>query len=224
MTPINGSIPIDFARQQFWLLPDRAVWWPARSTLIVTDLHFGKAASFRSVGVPVPAGATNKDLARLSSMINQTGAQRLLLLGDFLHSRGGRHAEVFDAIAAWRATHVHVPIRLVRGNHDHSAGRVPTEWNIEEVDEPYAEDGIAFSHHPDCPGAEPTIAGHVHPVLSVQDYDGSQVSIPCFVMDQRCLILPAFGTFTGGHRMSRQPGRRLFMLAGGRVVAMRDGA
>jgi len=221
MTPTNGAVSIIFANQPLWLLPDRAVWWPGRDTLIVADLHFGKSASFRSAGVPVPEGTTTKDLSRLSTAIERTGAKRLVILGDFLHSRRGRHTEVFDAIARWRAVHADLPITLIRGNHDHSAGRVPENWNVQEVDEPHNEDGFAFCHYPDCASPLPTIAGHVHPVTPLRDYDGSQLNVPCFVVDSRCLTLPSFGTFTGGHSMTNQPNRRIFILAGKRVVALR---
>src|SRR5436190_20499208 len=79
---IAGSCVVDFAGQSLRLLPDHAVYWPARNTLLVADLHLGKDAAFRTAGVPVPAGSTAKDLSRLSSLIGLSGAQRLVILGD----------------------------------------------------------------------------------------------------------------------------------------------
>jgi DNA ligase-associated metallophosphoesterase len=221
MTPLKGSTSITFAKQTFHLLPDRAIYWPARSTLVISDAHLGKAASFRTNGVPVPSGATTKDLSRLTSLLNQTAAQRLVILGDFLHSRAARQSEVLTAIAAWRTSHAHLPILLIRGNHDRSAGRVPAEWDIQEVEEPFTEDGICFSHDPQCPTQHPTLAGHIHPVVSLQDYDGTSITLPCFVLDETCLILPSFGTFTGGHRIPRQPTRQIFALAPRRILPIR---
>ncbi|MBZ0171464.1 MAG: DEAD/DEAH box helicase, partial [Phycisphaerales bacterium] len=76
------SYAIEFADEQLDLLPERAVWWPARRTLLVADLHLGKPASFRSAGAPVPEQVTGADLARLSSLIKTQHAQRVIVLGD----------------------------------------------------------------------------------------------------------------------------------------------
>jgi uncharacterized protein len=221
MKLIKGSVSVEFAGQTLGLLPERAIWWEARSTVVIADAHFGKAASFRKTGVPVPAGATTKDLGRLDALLEKTGARRVIVLGDFWHSRAGRQAEVLEAIEAWRKSRAAVEMILVRGNHDRSAGRVPVEWGIVEVEEPFEEEGICLIHDPDCTGKFPALAGHVHPVVSLEDYDGSSVTVPCFVVDEGCLILPAFGTFTGGFRMSRQLGRRIFVVAAERVIALR---
>jgi DNA ligase-associated metallophosphoesterase len=220
MNSITGSIPVIFADQMFQLLPDRALWWPTRSTLVVADVHFGKSSAFRMQGVPVPAGATAKDLNRLTSLLLRTGAQRLIILGDFIHSRAGRQTELLDAIAAWRRLHAQIPIVLVRGNHDRSSGRIPAEWDIQEVEEPFVEEGICLAHDPECNSSCPILAGHVHPVISLQDYDRSAVTLPCFVFDEMRAILPSFGTFTGGFRISRQDGRRIFVVAGNRIVPL----
>src|SRR3954462_2682161 len=120
---IAGTHEIEFANESLHLLPDRAVYWPARSTLLVADVHFGKCATFRSLGVPVPAGGTQKDLLRLTRLLEQTNARRLVILGDLVHARAGRSPEITDAIAAWRGTHLQLRIMLVRGNHDRSSGR-----------------------------------------------------------------------------------------------------
>ena len=44
--------------ERLHLLPERAVWWPAAGLLLVADVHLGKAATFRRLGQPVPAGTT----------------------------------------------------------------------------------------------------------------------------------------------------------------------
>ncbi|MGB1945109.1 MAG: hypothetical protein ACPHM0_05405, partial [Flavobacteriales bacterium] len=40
--------------REMWLLPQKAIMWPAQSMLIVSDLHLAKAEHFRSKGLPVP--------------------------------------------------------------------------------------------------------------------------------------------------------------------------
>ncbi|NUR18637.1 MAG: DEAD/DEAH box helicase, partial [Gemmatimonadaceae bacterium] len=51
--------------EELVLLPERAAYWPARTTLLVADAHFGKAATFRAAAIPVPAGTTDATLGRL---------------------------------------------------------------------------------------------------------------------------------------------------------------
>ena len=78
------------AGEEFVLLPERAVWWPAARTLLVADFHLGKAASFRRAGIPLPAGTTTENVDRLERAVAATGAGELVFLGDFLHSAEGR--------------------------------------------------------------------------------------------------------------------------------------
>lgn len=213
---------IDFAGQQFLLHPDRALFWSARRTLVIADLHFGKAALFRSSGVPVPSGTTSHDLSRLSRLIAQTMPRRLLVLGDLLHGRAGRAEETFDAVQAWRDGFPDLAITLVRGNHDRGAGDPPAGWRIEVLDQPLVEADIAFRHEPPDPGDTglPCVCGHLHPTVRLEDFDGGAASAACFVLDTRArtLILPAFGRFTGGCRIPATPGRRFFVPTGQRVV------
>src|SRR5581483_4670609 len=127
---IPGSHAITFANQHLCLLPDRAIFWPARQTLLLADVHLGKTASFRTLGIPVPEGSTRKDLSRITHLIEQTRAARVIILGDLIHARHGRHPEIVDTLVAWRESHSSVRMTLVRGNHDRASGRIPREWNI----------------------------------------------------------------------------------------------
>ena len=59
---------IELAGEQVALLPQKALYWPRETTLIVADIHFGKAASFRALGVPVPHGTTAQNLEALDAL------------------------------------------------------------------------------------------------------------------------------------------------------------
>src|SRR3954463_9659352 len=107
------SLAITFANHDLELLPDRAIFWPARATLLLADVHLGKAASFRSLGVPVPE-STAKDLSRITRLLEQTAAKRMIILGDLIHAKAGRQPEVVDAIAKWRELHSDIEVLLVR--------------------------------------------------------------------------------------------------------------
>ena len=76
--------------ERFSLLPQRAAYWPAERLLVLGDLHFGKAATFRSRGIPVPGGTTRENLSVLDALLATHDVQRVLFLGDFLHARAGQ--------------------------------------------------------------------------------------------------------------------------------------
>jgi len=66
------------------------------------DLHLGKAATFRRAGIPVPEGTSARDLARLATLVRDTGADRLLILGDLFHARVGCTERVLSEFTATR--------------------------------------------------------------------------------------------------------------------------
>ena len=96
---------IELSGEQLVLLPERAIYWPAQSTLIVSDLHIGKAAAFRAAGVPVPEQTTAAMLDRLTNAVERTGAKTILCLGDLLHAPSGRTPAALEAVSTWRDQH-----------------------------------------------------------------------------------------------------------------------
>ena len=216
MAKNSESIPIIFAGVELYLLGERAVWMPRSHTLIVADVHLGKGTAFRKFGLPVPAGSSDKSLSRLTNLIESTAAQHLLILGDLIHARASHDDRLHDAFLDWRKTHGELAMTLVRGNHDRSAGRLSADWNVNEVEEPWLNDGLNFCHAPEHP-LDALLAGHIHPVFAVRDFDRSSVSLPCFVVERQRILLPAFGNFTGGHRIHRGPDREIY-IAGGQII------
>jgi DNA ligase-associated metallophosphoesterase len=210
----GGETWIDRGGERLQLLAERALWWPAQRALLVADVHFGKAASFRKLGVPVPQGTTGRNLETLSALIARHGARRLLVLGDFLHSAQAHDApDTLAALAAWRAAHAGLEIVLVRGNHDDRAGDPPPALAITVVDEPLRLGGLALCHHPQAlPGAY-VLAGHLHPCINVGRCF-ERLRLPCFHFGPEVGVLPAFGAFTGMHPV--RPGRRdaVYAVAG----------
>lgn len=222
---------LTWAREELTLLPDRAVLWPSARTLIVADLHLGKAASFRAGGVPVPEGATQRDLARLTRLIREHDILHLVILGDMLHARAARSAETLGALEDWRAAHPDLDITLIRGNHDRSAGDPPESLRIRALDEPAPytcprgsarTSALRFAHQP--PAAAPEdessiLCGHVHPAITLSHRSGAaSMSAPAFVFTPRVAILPAFGTFTGTARITPRRGDRVFAVGPDDVV------
>jgi uncharacterized protein len=202
---------------QLQLLADRAVFLPAQATLLVADAHIGKAQSFRRLGVPVPSGTTADGLARMTALLHDTGAQRIVFLGDLLHAASGRSAAVLAAVAAWRDAHAGVELLLVRGNHDRHAGDPPATWRVQCVDEPFRLPGLALAHHPGPVDGAYVLAGHVHPAIALGGRAHQRLRLPCFHFGPRVGLLPAFGGFTGSHVVQAGADDRVFVIAGDEV-------
>jgi len=195
------------------LLPQRAAYLPEHHTLLVADAHIGKAQSFRRLGVPVPGGTTAETLARLTSAVAHTGAQRVVFLGDLLHSALGRNPDTWAAVAAWRALHTRLQLTLVRGNHDGHAGDPPPEWGVDCVNGPLPLGGLHLAHHPDPSADGYVLAGHIHPAAMVGGRGPGRLRLPCFHFGPHVGVLPAFGAFTGMHVMPRGPQDRVYVIA-----------
>jgi uncharacterized protein len=207
-----------------WLLPQRAVWWPQARMVFVADVHFGKAATFRRAGQPVPHGTTANNLARLTAVLAATGAERLVFLGDFLHARSGADAPLWNQLLPWREQHAHIAMTLVRGNHDLHAGDPPRALGVDLADEPWppvAGAAVRACHHPQpVPGAT-VLAGHLHPTATLYGPARDAVRLPCFAFMPGLLVLPAFGAFTGTSSQSVPPLARRFAVVGERVMPLR---
>ena len=93
------GIAIDCRGERLHLLPQRAIWWPRQRAVLVADVHIGKAATFRALGQPVPAGTTTANLRRLEGLLRGLAAQQLFVLGDFLHAPQSRTPAVLAALA-----------------------------------------------------------------------------------------------------------------------------
>ena len=212
------SASITIAGETLELCAERAVYWPRRRMLLVADPHFGKAATFRALGVRVPRGTTEGALARLDGLVARLAPARIEFLGDFLHAREGRNAETFRALAEWRARHGTIAMRLVRGNHDKRAGDPPPDVGIECVDGPVMEPPFALAHHPAQVDGAYLLAGHVHPCAVLVGRGRQRERLPCFWLGAYAGVLPAFGEFTGCAEVEPEDGDAVWVVAENEVM------
>jgi DNA ligase-associated metallophosphoesterase len=219
MEPPAPDLLVELAGERVRLLPERALFWERASTLLVADAHWGKAAAFRAAGVAVPGGTTSAGLDRLDRALARTGARRLVFLGDLFHAREGKAPRTLEVLRSWRRSHPGLRVTLVRGNHDRHAGDPPPELGIECCDPPCAAAPFVLLHHPAEHPAGYALAGHVHPSVTLRGRGRQSQRLPCFHFGPRVGVLPAFGDFTGTAGVAPAPGDRVFVIAGGEVVA-----
>lgn len=207
MTPrLSPLVPIHFAGETLHCLADRALFRPATRTLYVADVHLGKAQQLRRAGIGIPSGSTSRDLARLTALIETTGAGTLTVLGDFLHGALDPADDWLARLTAWRQQHADLRLRLLLGNHDRRLRELPLKAELlgdTAPDPPYT-----LVHAPDdAPAEAPALCGHVHPVLKLPA-PGRALRLPCFWIQPRLLMLPAFGGLTGGWTVTPGPADR----------------
>lgn len=225
MVPRAPWLPVVLAEGlSIWLHPSGAAFLPDQAMLLVADVHLGKAASFRRLGVPVPAGSTATTLEALGDTLASLAApvRHIVFLGDLLHAARGRSAElslvVGQALTGWRARCPGLHMHLVRGNHDRAAGDPPPEWGMGLQNEPWLAGPWALCHEPQAvPGAY-TIAGHWHPCVNLRGAARERLRLPCFWFGDPARhaigVLPAFGDFTGMHPIDPREGDRVWAVAG----------
>ncbi len=203
---------LDWLGERLLLSHERALHWPRAATLIVADVHLGKAAAFRAAGRPVPEACTAADLCRLDTLLDETGARRLIVLGDLIHARSGRAPETMAAVAAWRGRCPDLAMVLVRGNHDRHAGDPPPEWRVEVIADELVEAPFVMRHEPGPSDRGYVLAGHIHPAVRLWQTAGGGLRAPCFAFARGQALLPAFGSFTGCHVIEPATDDRIFVI------------
>ena len=167
-----------------------ALWWAARGMLVVSDLHLGKSDRMaRRGGAFLPPYETQDTLSRLETEVEATGARAVICLGDSFDDLGAEqtlHPDMRDWILRLMAGREWI---WVEGNHDPG----PTDLGGTHRAE-VALDGLTFRHIATDEGMG-ELSGHYHPKARI-----AGIARPCFLYDTRRVILPAFGTYTGGLR------------------------
>lgn len=197
------------------LLPQRGVWLPASRVLLVADLHLGKAESFQASGIPLPSDGDLGNLNQLLELTTQLQPERVVVLGDLIHSRFGLTAELRAKIAALPEL-MDCALELVGGNHDQGSWLEGLQAGPSR-----SLENLWLSHEP-CTPADPqllNVAGHVHPV-AVLGRAADRLRLPCFALNraERQLLLPSFGALTGGYVVSPQHQR--WVIADSQVLAL----
>ncbi len=190
---------ITFANQQFWLDASGILIWPAQKIAVAADLHLEKASYFAARGQMLPPYDSIDTLQKLFASIQQHDVETLILLGDSFHDGNGYHRLEIQSKTVFENLCRSYKIIWVIGNHDDDF-IPPDTQGVNEI----TRQGITFRHqalaHSQAENfyhREPEISGHFHPKAELH-LQGVRVSRPCFIADNQRMILPAFGTFTGG--------------------------
>ncbi len=222
--PYPGCARITLAGATLLLHPFRAALWEQEQTMLLADLHLGKARHFRKAGLPVPQEVSDASQDRLCSLLIDLRPRRVVFLGDLFHSAYNRDwGELAEIIAMFRE----VEFCLVPGNHDILKPDDYLEAGLRLLPSAWPEGPFLFSHHPVLPEEDPleergstlyNIAGHIHPSVTLRGKGRQARRLPCFFFGERQGILPAFGGFTGHARVRASAKDRVFVIGDGVVL------
>jgi len=189
-----AELTLNFGTEKLLLTNQRALYWQRERILVISDLHLGKAAHFRKNGIAIPKQVTLNDLLRLERLLQHYPADKLLIVGDLIHA--GNNSEII-LLHALMQKFPSTRFVLIKGNHDRLPHALLQKIGIQELHESLTIGTLNFSHEPDANSRAYSICGHIHPGVRLKLPDRSSISLPCFAVTSKTLVLPAFSHFTG---------------------------
>jgi DNA ligase-associated metallophosphoesterase len=202
------------------LLPEGAVFLMDTATLVLADVHLGKSAAFRAKGLPVPEGDSARDFQRLLELSAQHHAAELVIAGDLFHAPSGITPELEDALGGFLES-IGIPVTLVIGNHDSGVSNLGV--NLRAVPHLDLGNRVRVIHDPaHASGDLMHLSGHWHPVVKIPDGKRTSLRLPCFLLRGNTLVMPAFGSFTGGAIIRPEVGDRIFVTLREEVIELPD--
>ncbi|MDF1608787.1 ligase-associated DNA damage response endonuclease PdeM [Hoeflea sp. YIM 152468] len=206
-TPASGPTTVDVTVNGTAVVCDRTgvIWLPDSGTLVVSDLHLEKGAAHARRGMLLPPYDTAATLARLAVAIARYNPRLVISLGDSFHDRSGSQylPDCYrdELIGLQRGRQW----SWIEGNHDPER---PAGLEGDWCSQLHVET-LVFRHEPNYGAADGEIAGHLHPVARVVRR-GKGVRRPCFASDGKRMLMPAFGSTTGGLELRHSAMRGLF--------------
>lgn len=202
--------------EELRLSEERAIFWPSKNMLIISDLHIGKSAYFRKSGIQVPDTVGQTDLQRLSSLMKTFHPAILLVTGDMFHNRINSDAQAF---LAWRKGYNALKVVLVKGNHDELKNEDYEALGIEVHTKELICAPFRFIHEPPLKFDQYyNISGHIHPGIMLYGKARQRLRFPCFYFGKHYAVLPAFSVFTGLKILTPEEGDRFYAITPGKVV------
>ncbi|MEM6624332.1 MAG: ligase-associated DNA damage response endonuclease PdeM [Pseudomonadota bacterium] len=190
-----NSATLSLAGAELVPLPAGALWWPETRVLAVGDLHLGRAERIaRREGRMLPPYETRETLDRLDEVIRETDPATVISLGDAFDDLSAAEACATDVVEGLCRMAAGRRWIWIAGNHDPGPVDLPGSFLKELAVGPLMFRHAAAPCHDDTGGE---ISGHFHPKMRVT-IRGQRIARTCFLTSGQRLILPAFGTYTGG--------------------------
>ena len=185
------NTPISFAGAELLLDSSGALYWPSKKILVIADMHLEKGSYYAKHGNLLPLYDIVDTLQRLEELISFYGPQTIISVGDNIHD-----VQAFLRMNKENSSLLHSLVASTGqwiwlvGNHDRQT--LPRPDNNLLFYRDYKLDGLYFSHDFNK-NERNQIVGHYHPKITYKGITGK-----CFIVNTDIIILPSFGTYTGG--------------------------
>ena len=207
-----NSLTILVEQEELTLLPEKAIFWEKQNSLILSDLHLGKAGHFRKHGIPVSRKVHLADLQILENLIIKSKPEHVILLGDLFHSF---HNNEWRDFILFLNHYDAINFTLVEGNHD-ILEEYPASLKVEQE----LEMGPFSFTHIKKETSMYNISGHIHPGVTIRGRAKQSVSMPCFCFADGYGYLPAFGQFTGIKKIRPKKADRVYGIVDQSIIEL----
>ncbi|MGQ7844064.1 ligase-associated DNA damage response endonuclease PdeM [Granulosicoccus sp. 3-233] len=210
---VSQSLQVCCRNEDLLLHPKRVMYWPAGKTLFAADIHAGKEHVFARSGIAIPSGISEHILQDLFALCDASGADRLVVLGDFVHSTPLSSEAWLSTLSSLLDDRPVLSVRVIAGNHDTARAQETIDPRIGWQKDSEQLGPFVLRHAPGDDTRGYLLSGHLHPTWRLSSGGRHSVRAPVFWFRQHHAVLPAFGSFTGG--MSITPDEhhdRLYMV------------
>lgn len=209
-------------QQKFWLYPEKFIFWENENAIILSDVHLTKSGHFRKNGIAIPLQILKEQLHQFFSILSFFNPQKIIIVGDFFHSTANKELQLFSK---WRQDFESIEFHLIKGNHDILKQEWYDENNIITHSKKMQIANICFVHEFEGVFAKKNpelyfFAGHIHPGIEIKIAPKQYLTLPCFQFTKTHCILPAFGVFTGLHKIKSKKIDSIFAIVNTEIIQL----
>ena len=182
---------INFNNHKFQISNEGILFWFDKQIAIISDLHLEKGSSFSYSGQFLPPYDSEETLKKLSKGIKNHNIKKVILLGDTFHDKNAFNRMSEKAFFLFNSLIKKYEVIFILGNHEN-------KLKIDHINflNEYVIDDIHFIHQA-LQKSIFQISGHFHPVATIKS-SIKKITAKCFLHTNNHIILPSFGTYTGG--------------------------
>ena len=198
------------------------MWLADSRTLLVADLHLGYSWAQRRRGELGPL-ADFRARDKLLDVCGELEPRRVVFVGDLVHAPRPCEPERLYIEETLRALAERAEIVAVRGNHDRAFAREFGHLPLSTVEAWTSDSGLTAIHgdrleRAAIPETGTLVMGHLHPGLGIREASGAGQRLPVFLVNQRCIVMPAFSPFARGYDIAAGLSKELLACFRGEVI------
>ncbi|RLF43693.1 MAG: phosphoesterase [Thermoplasmata archaeon] len=173
-----------------------------QNAAVIADLHLGYEGVLRMQGIMIPNYQKEVIKERLKKIMEKYEPESIIVNGDFKHEFGKNLRQEWREVGEMlEFLSQKSNVFLIKGNHDNFLKTIASKYNI-PVKMQMEMDGITIAHgHVEIKGKK-IIMAHEHPSIHIRDKVGASLRLPCYMVSQSIIVMPAFSPLATGTDVS----------------------